>query len=292
MSRIVTFISVLSASLAVSLTAIAQSSSQLPRATVDGAVSVNAPDNSSALVVDLSEPASSLSAATGGSNARSNQATAQHTSGGGSFGDDKFAAHVGAADTETAFATRLHDKALVVAEGTVIAAILETGIDSELPGFVRAVVSRDVCGFDGSTVLIPRGSRLIGQYRSGAEAGASRAFVIWSRLLTPSGLSIDIGSPATDPLGRGGLEGETNTHFLQRFGSAILLSVLTAGTAALTTNSATVVIGTSQQANNIAAIALQRDITIPTTITVPPGEALHVFVARDIDFSAVANRRP
>ena len=114
-------------------------------------------------------------------------------------------------------------------QGTVIPAVLETAINSDLPGFVRAVVSRDVRGFDGTTVLIPRGSKLIGQYRSGVALSQTRAFVVWSRVITPEGVSIDIGSPGTDQLGRGGLEGETDTHFFERFGSAILLSVMGAG---------------------------------------------------------------
>ncbi|MGQ4828530.1 TrbI/VirB10 family protein, partial [Enterococcus faecalis] len=79
--------------------------------------------------------------------------------------------------------------------------------NSDLPGFVRAVVSRDVTGFDGNRVLIPAGSRLIGQYRSGLAAGQSRAFVIWTRMIRPDGVSVALGSPVTDTLGRAGLGG-------------------------------------------------------------------------------------
>ena len=151
-------------------------------------------------------------------------------------------------------------------------------------------------GFDGTTVLIPRGTRLIGEYKSGVAVGQSRAFVVWSRLLTPEGVSIDIGSPAVDTLNRGGIQGEANTHFLRRFGAAVLLSVLTAGLEAgvnhFSPNNSTVVIGTPQQANNVAAIALQRDIDIPTTITVPQGTALRVFVARDLDFAGALPTPP
>ena len=93
----------------------------------------------------------------------------------------------------------------------MIPAVLENRDQFDLPGFVRAVVSRDVRGFDATTVLIPRGSKLIGQYRSGVALSQTRAFVVWSRIITPDGISIDIGSPGTDQLGRGGLEGETDT---------------------------------------------------------------------------------
>ena len=87
-------------------------------------------------------------------------------------------------------------------QGTLIPAVLETAIDTDLPGYVRAVVSRDVRSFDGSKVLIPRSSRLIGQYKSGLADGQTRAYVIWSRLIRPDGVSVALGSPAVDFSGR------------------------------------------------------------------------------------------
>jgi type IV secretory pathway VirB10-like protein len=172
--------------------------------------------------------------------------------------------------------------------------VLETAINSDLPGSARAVVSQDVRGFDGSTVLIPRGSKLIGQYRSGVAQGQSRAFVVWSRILTPDGVSIDVGSPATDPLGRGGLAGETDTHFFTRFGGAILLTVLNVGVdAAVRTNGAgtAIIIGAPGQASPVTAVAPQRSTEVPVTVRVMQGTPLQVFVTRDLDFSTVAPRR-
>ncbi len=202
--------------------------------------------------------------------------------------DERFSLRVGSDSVDTARATRLKDTASVASQGTVIPAVLETAIDSDVPGFARAVISQDVRGFDGSKVLIPRGSKLIGQYRSGVAQGQTRAFVVWSRILTPDGVSIDVGSPSTDPLGRGGLSGETDTHFLERFGSAILLSVITSGLDALQDRSGTdIVIGSSTQANQVASVALQKQIDIPPTIKVPQGTPLQVFLARDLDFSTL-----
>ena len=117
--------------------------------------------------------------------------------------DETFAARITTSDVDTAQATKLANLSQVAPQGTVIPAVLETAINSDLPGFVRAVVSRDVRGFDGTTVLVPRGSKLIGQYRSGVAQSQTRAFVVWSRILTPQGVSVDVGSPATDRLGRG-----------------------------------------------------------------------------------------
>jgi type IV secretion system protein VirB10 len=209
--------------------------------------------------------------------------------------DERFAERVAGSQVDTAHATRLANTSLIAPQGTEISAVLETGINSDLPGFVRAVVSRDVSGFDGSTVLIPRGSKLIGEYKSAVSQGQSRAFVIWSRLITPTGVSINLGSPATDRLGRGGIDGETNTHFVQRFGAAIMLSVIGAGLQALANqgenSNNSVIISSPQQANNVATVALQKDIDIPVTITVPQGKDIRVFVSRDLDFSDVYRAR-
>lgn len=209
--------------------------------------------------------------------------------------EERFAARVSGSAAETSRATQMRDLSRIVPQGFVVPAVLETAIDSDLPGSVRAVVSRDVRGFDGAQVLIPRGSKLIGQYRSAAAVGQTRAFVVWSRIITPTGVSIDVGSPATDQLGRGGLAGSADTHFFQRFGAAILLSVISAGVDLAGSSSGggntAVVIGSAGQANQVASIALQKQIDIPTTIRVKQGVAVQVSVARDLDFSGVAPAR-
>jgi type IV secretion system protein VirB10 len=206
--------------------------------------------------------------------------------------DERFSARISGSNVDVAHASRIHDLSHTAPQGTVIPAVLETAINSDLPGFVRAVVSRDVRGFDGTTVLIPRGSKLIGQYRSGVALSQTRAFVVWSRVITPEGVSIDIGSPGTDQLGRGGLEGETDTHFFERFGSAILLSVMGAGLERLAdsgdNNNTAIIIGSQQQASQVASIALQKQIDIPVTIKVAQGTPLQVFVTRDLDFAGVS----
>ncbi|THD63433.1 type IV secretion system protein VirB10 [Phenylobacterium sp.] len=250
-----------------------------------------------AMVVDLSDAGSAGAA----SPAPLRLAQAQAPVAGGAAAADgpnaeeRFAARVSGGGNDTARATQMHDVSRIVPQGFVIPAVLETAIDSDLPGSVRAVVSRDVRGFDGAQVLIPRGSHLIGQYKSAAAIGQTRAFVVWSRIITPQGVSIDVGSPATDRLGRGGLEGKADSHFFERFGSSILLSVISGGIEAAansgggTTNA--LIIGSPTQAQNVAAIALQKQIDIPTTIKVAQGAPVQVSVARDLDFSGVAPAR-
>ena len=207
--------------------------------------------------------------------------------------DERFSARITGGNDNTARASQMHDLGRTVPQGAVIAAVLETAINSDLPGSVRAVVSRDVRSFDGSRVLIPRGSKLVGQYKSAAAVGQTRAFVVWSRIISPTGVTIDVGSPATDRLGRGGLDGEVDIHFFRRFGASILLSVIGAGSQALANSAGnnggntTFVIGSPQQATQVADAALQQQINIPDTIKVAQGAPVQVFVARDLDFSAV-----
>jgi type IV secretion system protein VirB10 len=159
--------------------------------------------------------------------------------------------------------------------------VLETAINTDVPGFVRAVVSQDVRSYDGTRVLLPRSSRLIGQYQSGLQAGQKRAYVIWTRAIRPDGITIDLASPATDFSGMTGLPGEVNNHFFKRFGSAMLLSVI-GGLTAVASGGASLVLGGSQSA---ASTALQQDGQVGPTVKVRLGEPIRVFTARDLDFA-------
>ena len=159
--------------------------------------------------------------------------------------------------------------------------MLETALNSDLPGFARAIVSRDVKGFDGSTVLVPRGARLIGQYKSGLSSGVTRAYIIWQRLIRPDGVSVQLGSPATDEIGQAGLEGEVDTHFLKRFGAAMLLSVVTGLS---TSNSGMAVVIGSSGAQNATTDALGVDAKISPTVKIAQGTVIQIFVAHDLNF--------
>jgi type IV secretory pathway VirB10-like protein len=205
--------------------------------------------------------------------------------------EERFAERIGAGDNARARATTLRNLDSLIPQGAVIPAVLETAVNSDLPGFTRAVVSRDVKSFDGSQVLVPRGSRLIGQYKSGVALGASRLFVIWTRLIRPDGVSIDIASPGADTLGQGGLEGKVDRKFFQRFGGSILLSVVNAGLTALANagrDGSQIYIGSPADAASVATAAFQKDGGVPPTIKTPQGAPVTIFVARDLDFSGVA----
>ncbi|RLA54468.1 MAG: type VI secretion protein [Gammaproteobacteria bacterium] len=193
-------------------------------------------------------------------------------------------------------ASTIANKSYTIAQGSMIRGVLETAIQSDLPGFIRAEVAHDVYSFDGSHLLIPKASRLVGQYRSALVRGQTRVFVIWDRLLRPDGASILIGSPGTDLLGRSGLEGDLDTHFFKIFGASVLLSLvdgaIAIGVASVrdSSGSNTTILQNTNSLNRAAEIALENSINIPPTIHVDQGTAIQVFVARDLDFRSVSPR--
>lgn len=197
----------------------------------------------------------------------------------GSAAND-FASRVGGVGGAAAQARPMANPGTTVTQGTMIPAVLETAIDTNVPGYVRAVVSQDVRSFDGTRVLVPRSSRLIGQYQSGLQGGQKRAYVIWTRLIRPDGASVNLASPAVGFDGTTGLAGQVNSHFFKRFGSSMLLSVI----GGLATGGASVILGGGASAAQTAA---QQDGQIGPTVRVRAGEPIRVFTARDLDFSAV-----
>ncbi|WP_234029704.1 TrbI/VirB10 family protein [Erythrobacter sp. THAF29] len=194
-----------------------------------------------------------------------------------------FASRIGGVGGAPAQASAMTNPSTTVTQGTLIPAILETAINTDVPGYVRAVVSQDVRSFDGKRVLIPRSSRLIGQYQSGVQNGQKRAYVIWTRLIRPDGASVNIASPAVGFDGTTGLAGDVDSKFFQRFGSALLLSLVD-GLGAIASGGTSLIVGGGSSA---ASTALQQDGQIGPTIRVRMGEPIRVFAARDLDFSTV-----
>ena len=241
------------------------------------------------LVVDLS-------ASTGAPATAGGKPTASNASGAAANArlnaDEQFASRIEtSSEPEHARATMLHNQSTLAPQGTIIPAVLETALNSDLPGFARAVVSRDVRSFDGSNVLIPRGSRVIGEYRSASSLGASRIFVIWTRVLRPDGGSIQIGSGGGDMLGRAGLAGKVDRHFFERFSGAVLLTVLNAAAyAAAGTPSTQVTIGSSSGGGLGGATSGLLPTDIPPTIKVAQGTPIRILVQRDLDFTPVDGR--
>lgn len=182
---------------------------------------------------------------------------------------------------ETVRATQIRNRATIVPQGALIAAVLETPLNSDRPGLARAIVSQDVRGFDSTRVLIPRGSRLIGEFKADTSPGLRRILVTWTRLIRPDGVAIRIGSPVSDQLGGAGVAGKANTHFFERFSGAVLQSALAIGVNLASQPSSGVFIGLPAQQLGQQIVP---NVNRPPTVKVKEGAEITVFVARDLDF--------
>jgi len=187
-------------------------------------------------------------------------------------------------------ASQLSNRNLLIAMGTSIPCVLETALSSDQPGFTSCEIPRDVLSDNGRVVLLEKGTQIVGEYRGGLKRGQSRLFVLWTRAKTPTGVIITLASPATDALGRAGFDGYVDIHWWERFGSALLLSVVGDGlqmAGSQLQNSNVQVQNTTSSGNNAASIAVEQSINIPPTLTKHQGELVSIFVARDLDFSSV-----
>jgi type IV secretion system protein VirB10 len=181
--------------------------------------------------------------------------------------------------------SRLTDLTTSMAAGTMIPAVLETPVDTSRPGLVRAIVSQDARGYDGRRVLIPRGSRLIGECGGETKSGQSRVLVTWQRVILPDGRTFELDSPAADSLGGSGIPGHVHGFFLARFLNSALQSALYVGETLLGRGPrTTVVVGATNSAVPTAAAQGFSNGPQPK-ITVASGALINVYVAHDIDFS-------
>lgn len=175
-----------------------------------------------------------------------------------------------------------------VVQGTMIQAVTETALDSSLPGAIRAIISEDVHSFDGSRVLIPRGSRLIGRYQSGADIGQRRVTIAWDRIVMPNNQSVKISAFGGDELGRSGATGKVDTRFGQRFGSAALISLISAAPDVAAAriedeNTATVVQEVGDDFSDATDDVIREYLSLSPIIYVDQGSRITVMVDRDLE---------
>jgi type IV secretion system protein VirB10 len=203
-------------------------------------------------------------------------------------GDSALSALLHPSATTTARARVLPAERLLLPKGAFIDCTLETAIDSTLPGMTTCVTATDTFGVDGSTVLIERGSKLVGETRGEVHQGAARVFVLWTEARTPTGVIVPLASPGTDELGRSGLPGEVNRHFFERFGAAILISIIDGAVqSAVSSRGGSAVIVNPSTSQDVMTEVLKGTINIPPTITKAQGDRIQVLVARDLDFRSV-----
>jgi len=185
-----------------------------------------------------------------------------------------------------------------VKAGTIIPGVMLTGINSDLPGQITAQVREPV--FDtvsGQYLLIPQGTRLVGLYDHHLVAAQERVLISWRRLLFPNGASLSLreGMPGTDPLGAAGFTDEVNNHTLRIYGSALLLSIISAGIQLSQVPSygqnfqgptAGNILGAAvgQQFGSVSADLLRRGMSIAPTLEIRPGYPFNIMVTQDLVF--------
>jgi type IV secretion system protein VirB10 len=179
---------------------------------------------------------------------------------------------------------------LLLPKGAFLDCTLETAIDSTLPGMTTCVMATDAFGVDGEVVLMERGTKLVGETRGQVQQGSARVFVLWNEARTPSGVIVPLASPGTDELGRAGLPGSVDRHFWERFGAAMLVSVIDGAIQAAVQSSrgssGTVVVNPSAT-QNVMTEVLKGTINIAPTVVKHQGDRIQVLVARDLDFRSV-----
>jgi type IV secretion system protein VirB10 len=183
---------------------------------------------------------------------------------------------------------------LLLPKGAFIDCTLETAIDSTLPGMTTCVMATDAFGVDGQVVLLERGTKLIGETRGQVQLGSARVFVLWTEARTPAGVIVPLASPGADELGRSGLPGTVDNHFWQRFGAAMLVSVIDGVVQGAVQSSrggnGTVIVDPSAT-QGVMTEVLKGTIGIPPTVLKQQGDRIQVLVARDLDFRSVYELR-
>lgn len=241
-------------------------------------------------------------AANGASTGNGNAAATGNETTASTDSRSNFLASVAASPDRSVSARKIGRIDAIVPEGTLIAGLLETAINSDLPGQIRAITSEDIYSFDGRRILIPAGSRLIGEYQSELVTGETRIFVVWTRLIRDDGVSIRLNSIGADSLGRAGVTGSVDKKFRERFGAAILLSIVGGATEFVAGLGGSATSSLSADAQEAAAIARERvsatfadmanqaladQLKIPPTIHVDQGTRIFVYVRQDLDFSGL-----
>lgn len=194
-------------------------------------------------------------------------------------------------------AGQLGDRDYLITMGTMIDCVLQTKLITGQPGLLTCISTQNVMSSNGKVILIDAGTKFVGYQTGGIEQGQPRAFVAWHRLETPNGVILNLDSPGTGPLGEAGVDGKIDHHFWQRFGNAILLSLVgdvgdwlsnqsSSGDNNIRFNN------TSDGGQEIIAKVLEHSLDIPPTLYKNQGERVGIMVARDLDFSKVYDLKP
>ena len=194
----------------------------------------------------------------------------------------------------------LGNRSLTLPKGTAFTCALKTKVISAVSGLVGCQVQRNVYSDDGRVLLIERGSHLDGEYRiASVRPGTVRIPVLWTRIRTPNGVTVDIESPGTGQLGESGIDGYVDNRWGERIGAAMLLSLIDDSVKLIIQNQAnesnadTIVLpSTTANTSKLAEKVLESTINIPPLIYQNQGGIVGIYVARDVDFSSVYELQP
>lgn len=215
--------------------------------------------------------------------------------GGGLFGGQ-----LQGSSTPKVAASMLGNRSLTLPKGTAFTCALKTKVISATSGLVSCQVQRNVFSDDGRVLLIERGSHLDGEYRiASVRPGTVRIPVLWTRIRTPLGVTVDIDSPGTGQLGESGIDGYVDNRWGERIGAAMLLSLIDDSVKLVIQNQAsdrqadTIVLpSTTANTSKLAEKVLDSTINIPPLIYQNQGGIVGIYVARDVDFSSVYELKP
>ena len=212
----------------------------------------------------------------------------------GQGGSGALASQLNAVATPSSAARVIKQQSLTLSKGTVIECILETRVDTTVPGMTSCVIPRDIYSMNGRVLLIERGTKAIGEYQGSVQNGLARIFMLWTELRTPNGVSIQLNSPVADALGGAGMGGYVDFHWFKRFGNALLFSLISDGfqyivnSANENNNNGDVTYENTQDGmDEIIKEAMAQSGNIPPTLIKNQGERVSIFVARDLNFSQV-----